>query len=81
MVIGRQPLIFLIITIISIYFTYEILVLKLYSLGYRMNWSITDNSTSLGTVNIINVFNYLLELSIHKILFEIQFYFKYRLGS
>ena len=46
-----------------------------------MNWSITDNYTSLGTMNIINVFNYLLELSLHKIPLEIQFYFKYRLGS
>lgn len=72
---------FLIVTIISMYITCEILVLKLYSLGYGMNWSITDNYTSLSTVNIINVFNYLLELSLHKILLEIQFHFKYRLGS
>lgn len=46
-----------------------------------MNWSIIDNYFPLSTVNIINILNCLLELSLDKILLEVQFYFKHWLGS
>lgn len=49
------------------YITWEIFVLETW-LGSDTNRRATDNYTSLSAMNIINVFNYLLELSLDKIL-------------